>query len=352
MDQRRPHPQAVRKETLSRRSALRAMGRWAIGGVLVGGAVGAAGATATVNNSQEKRPDSPKHTESKPAPESKSQLLEPSSKKDAQKKTLNEILSLSHKDPERVELEKKYVESARSLEEIDQGFWVIVDRNERNLLLHKRGQLRLNQQEGLTPLTPEKIKWATDNEIHPEALAICEGVYPKALEVMTRLQKTGVFGSGKKPYERLISPGGMAAITKEETACFILIGDHVAMDKFKDYPKELQALKILAQQLSQLTGLNYDPKNIPGSESGDIGFQMRPSTALEVLRDFQIIKEGFNIFDLESSTMGAYIYLASRGYDSQDPDQITKALTGWNAKLGREGNIAKLNSSYRNTFAT
>lgn len=345
MDRRRPgRPQAVPaneyRESMNRRQFLKVSALAAAGAVLAG-AIGIPSV-----NSRKRGLQNPSSEKPKP------QSLPPSSEKDAQKKTLNEILSLSHKDPERGALERKYVESARSLEEIDQGFWVVVDINERNLLLHKRSQLRLNQQEVLTPLTPEKIKWARENEIHPEALAICEDVYPKALSIMTRLQEIGVFGSGKKPEERLISPGGMTAITKEETACFILIGEYYSIEKLKGYPDEIKALQILAKHLSATTGLNYDAGKIPGSISGDIGFQMRPSTALEVLRDLQIIGEGFNIFDLKSSTIGANIYLARRGYYFQNPQLISQALTGWNERLGREGKIAKLDSSYRNTVGS
>lgn len=271
--------------------------------------------------------------------------------KEGRKRKLNEILSLKLHNPQRKELERQYAESARSLEEIDQGFWVIVGVNERNLLLHKRSRLRHNKQEGLTPLTSEKIKWAQDNEIHPEALAICEDVFTKALDIMTRLQRIGIFGKGKDPKQRLISPGGMAAITKEENACFVLIGQYNSSDKLKNNPKEILALEILAKHLSSVTGLNYEAQKIPGSISGDIGFQMRPSSALEVLEDFQIIREGFNIFDLESSTIGAYIYLASTGYDFQNPQAIDKAIKGWNARLGQEGKIALLDTSYRRAFA-
>lgn len=260
----------------------------------------------------------------------------------------NKILSLEYGSSERIKLERQLASNTHNLARIDQAFWVVSDFDIRTKLLHQRYELRQQGKEGLKPLTPEKDEWARKYKIHPEALAICEEAYEDALQIMDELQQKGIFLNDKPPARRLISPGGMGLITLYETSCFANIGEGFAARNLPSLEKV--ALNQLAKYTSILTGLNYTEENILGSHTGDIGFQMRPSTAQEAIKDINKTGRNTNIFDLKSSTVAAFIYLASRGYDSSNPVLAKEALTGWNQDLGREEKVAKGDLDYRTKF--
>jgi hypothetical protein len=268
--------------------------------------------------------------------------------------SLKLFANLDIDDPQRKAKEAEYAANAKTLDEIDKGFWATVDINARNELLNKRFALRQKGEEGLRPLDETRIAWAKQEGLHPEALAICEDAYSKAMKILDVLAQKKLIGDNPPLATRLISPGGLARITKFETSCFVFIGDTYSSRIFKggdrESDKERAALQEIAHDLTKITGIDFDPNKIPSSYSGDIGFQFRPTSALDVKKALNNAGEQLNVFDLMSSTVGAYILLSQKGYMTMDGTSTQKALSGWNQKPEFAVEVLKANDSYNKTF--
>lgn len=149
---------------------------------------------------------------------------------------LDLILSLALDDPLRLDQEKKYVEGAKTREQIDAGFWVIKDKECRAKLLNARFDLRKNSEQVWNPEQLAKIEWALKNRIHPEILFLSEESYKTAKLLINQIlqQDKSVrpdlqfkvknkalpanFLEQITAEQIMISPGGLAKLICEETA--------------------------------------------------------------------------------------------------------------------------------------
>lgn len=346
MDRRRPHPQAVRKETLSRRSALGTIGRWVIGGALT-----AAAGSLVINKSQE----NPPYT-SKPKPEA----IPVQEKEKLRRDKLNMILALRLDNPKRKDLEKDYANWAEDLSDINLGLLALSDPNSRIKILEKRYLLRSSENPNHKLLTPEQVAWADSENIFPETLAMALDGRELAIRVLGELiigkgkqalrdelanptpeilQQARVKGTEKfrpdivdrikkgeigkevldnliqNPELMLLSAGGMARLIVTESGFglpkpghilsrltgrdwimygFANIGEKPAMEMTIDataQPKRPNDSSIifLTDIISKHTGLNFIPENIPGSErdknsstGGALGIQIMPRRAQDL----------------------------------------------------------------------
>lgn len=294
----------------------------------------------------------------------------------ADKALLNEILAASLGSRQRRKLEKTYVDAASTLAQIDAGFLALVTRNYRMELLDKRHDLRLGRHPGLPQLPQEIVSFVENYEvsynsiphhIHPEVVAISRDVYPKAREVIERLKPqlrpdmTPLALLRLASDDLMINPFGMAVLACYETPSahtgysdlygFTYIGAAPALSQINPgaFPHAPQALEDLAFWLSQESGLSYKAENIPGSYRGDptvnlsggaIGLQFMPDKAVELHRLLRSVGVKFNPFDIESSLIAAWVFLARRehlsdnlireGYMRNDDNQIRSALAKWN----------------------
>lgn len=263
---------------------------------------------------------------------------------------LNEILNMDLKNPERFQLEDEYAASVKTLAQIDAGLWICVSEEARAELMARRALLRKEGKEGLKRLPREKIDWANERKINPEVLAICEDAYEEAVKVMRKLQDSTKFLNNVNPDDRLMSPGGMAELSRFESNFFLFIGDKYSKRVLNE-PDQQDALSIIAHDLKLYTGLNFSQENIPSSFSGDIGvFQFRPTSALEVARDLAIVGVEMNPFDPKSGTVAAFIFMASKKYSASNSTKAEEALTAWNQKLGGKKEILQADIDYRTKF--
>lgn len=274
-------------------------------------------------------------------------------------------------DPVRPEAEREYANHALTIKDIDTGLMFLVDKIARLRLLERRFEIRQNEkQANLTVLNQAQIDWAETNGILPEALGICIDAYPKAHKVIEVLKKdlrddlknNPAALSQIKPDDLMINPGGMAALVQVETDSFVDIGHVPAIKQIntgsKDYSNEDELLKILCSKLSKDTGLPFDPENVPGSERGNvqenisggaIGMQFMPGNALgiyELFEKYNLSRDlendpelKFNPFNVESSVIGAWVFLARHerftqgerfGYLRGDDEKMIFALRKWN----------------------
>lgn len=336
-------PQAVRAESqnVGRRTALKRLGL----GLLGAGSVAFGWWAGSKPKPPEVQPPAqPPAEPPKPEQDTRPTAIE----------QLRSLAVLDINDPDRKIKEAEYAANAKTLEDIDKGFWAIVDVNARNELLNKRTLLRQKGEAGLAPLNSARIEWSKKEGVHPEALAICEDAHSKAVRILSVLQQKGEISDKPPLASRLISPGGLARITKFETSCFVFIGDTYSSAVFKDPDKESEserlALQVIADDLTRITGIDFDPNKIPSSYSGDIGFQFRPTSALDVKKGMSKAGEMLNVFDLMSSTTGAYILLAQKGFIAGDNLQIQKAVSSWNKKPEFAQEVIKANNSYNKEF--
>lgn len=269
-------------------------------------------------------------------------------------KILNHILELDPYSPERIMEEAIYLSRAESQEQIDKGFWVMNSKDLRGTLLHKRYQLR---EKGVLvmSISEEEIKWAKSKEIHPEILAICKDAESMARKII-----------GNESL--MINPGGLAKLMTEETGralggsdvsyAFNYVGEQTAEKHINQvaFPKDKAALVELCAKLSADTGLTFNPQKIAGSYRGNqlsggaIGAQFMPSTALEIYQLMEATGEKFNPFDPTSAVIGAWVYLAKRGYRRGNPQDIEKAIRGWNNDPKETAIVISAANSYYDQF--
>lgn len=286
---------------------------------------------------------------------------------------INTILSLPINNPKRVKLERQFFSRAKTLAEIDAGFWVIgsntyQDNNPqandltlRAQLLNKRYQLRLEGHNYLTPLTLDQIQWAETNGIHPEILGMAVDACKIALPLIQKIfdenrwrfrpdlaYESKIGRLPKDIFRRIstedliINPGGLAKLCCTETRLdfnfetsnnqvelltygFANTGTVPALSQINlnDFPSDPAALSELCAFIEKDTGIKFKPENIPGSIKGEgdtsggaISVQMMPSKALEVYRLMGYVekKYGFkinkNIFDPTTSLVYTIIFLA------------------------------------------
>lgn len=293
-------------------------------------------------------------------------------------KLLSEILSAPLFTPQRTRLELRYlgevVAKTPTLKNIDRGFMVVSDSSVRAKLLEQRWILRQESKEGLKALPEDKIKWAKEQGIHPEILALCHDVYEETRDKIIRplnkagkLRDDGVVFKEDNLDEPLINPGGMARLIHYETGdvhhfspyAFTNIGDGLVAEQLNlgVFPSGLSDLEELCEIVNRKTGLNFNPKNIPGSmwqnpenkrESGGAipPIQLMPPNALKfykLIRDEAGIE--LNPFDLRDAIKLAWIFLARHELVGKDirgnnlyrvgyrrgiePDQIN-SLFKWN----------------------
>lgn len=296
--------------------------------------------------------------------QSEKPLLPPAEEKEilADNDLLNQILDLEPYSPERIGKEAEYFVRAKSLEQIDKGFWALNSRDLRGALLHKRFQLR---ERGILPMiiTAEETRWAKSQGIHPETLAICKDTFIKAKKVLEKL-----YPNDPDIELRIINPGGLAKLMTEETGralggsdisyAFNYVGEQAAEKHINPiaFPKDKTALATLCEKLSANTGLKFKPEKVAGSyrgsalSGGAIGAQFMPSTALEIYEDMEKVGEKFNPFDPKSAVIGAWVYLAKRGYKRGYPEDIKQAVKGWNADEGEIDKVIKAANSFYDGF--
>lgn len=303
---------------------------------------------------------------------------------------LNAILALPLNTDERLVAEVNYAGKTKALEDIDRGLWVLSRKEPRAALMEKRAQLRLIGHPNLTPLSSQQIEWAKSKRIHPEVLGVCIDAYPLAKDVVAKL--TPVLRPDLKedisPDQLMINPGGMAMLICTETGFkldpfkegdsyrgFVSIGARPAVEEINTepnaFPQGIEALTELCAILSRNTGLNFNPTNIPGSirgnpdmnlSGGAIGLQFMPGKALELYEIIGKTGEKFNPFDLTSSLVGAWVYLARQqvfpggviryGYQRNNPEAIKKAIEKWNPYRSQIEIILETAYDYYDRFLT
>lgn len=269
-------------------------------------------------------------------------------------KILNHILELDPYSPEKIIEEAAYLGRAESVQQIDKGFWVMNSKDLRGALLHKRHRLR---ERGILPMNVslEEIRWARSQGIHPETLALCKTAEPGARKII-------------KNEDQMINIGGLAKLMTEETGralggsdvsyAFNYVGEQAAEKHINPvaFPKDKAALVELCAKLSADTGLTFNPQKIAGSYRGNqlsggaIGAQFMPSTALEIYQLMEATGEKFNPFDPISAIIGAWVYLAKRGYLRGNPQAIEKAVKGWNNDSKEAARVISAANSYYDGF--
>lgn len=299
---------------------------------------------------------------------------------------LTHILSLPLTSDGRTTAEVRYFVDSDDLESIDGGFQVLSRREIRALLFRKRHDLRLAGHPDLTPLAEAQTQWAISSDIHPEVLGICLDAYPKAKEVIAKLKpKLRPDLPNIDPDLLMINPGGMAELVRFETGfrfnperlshgfCDIGSGlavEEVNLDQKKGFPTAIDDLTTLCQNLSADTNLPFDPQNLPGSLWGDrsknvsggaIGLQFMPPNALRIYRMLDEAGVKFNPFDLSTSLIGGWVFLAEQefyqdgrvfryGYLRGNRYAIESALQKWNPHDDQIYAIYNAASSYYDTF--
>lgn len=283
------------------------------------------------------------------------------------KQFINEILHLPPQSAERLAKEKEYAETAATKEEIDWGLCIISNFDLRHGLLTKRWQLRTKEGSGLALPDNAQIQWCKDHKIHPETLAAALDAYETARRLL---------GADEI---KLINPGGMAALIVTETGIgvqfqfpqekshnlvslgFVNIGAKPAIQTFRylspdikgvDVELEIQALRTLCAKLFEKHQIRFVPEQIVGSTAGAIGLQFMPSKALEIYQALQQKGYSFNPFDVNSSVVGAWYFLVTRGYQKGDKLKILNALSGWNPNNKQINHIYKLALDFSNKFST
>lgn len=266
-------------------------------------------------------------------------------------KLLNEILAAPLFTPERTRLELRYlgevIGKSPTLQNIDRGFMVVADSSLRAKLLEQRWILRKEGKEGLKALPEDKIKWAKEQGIHPEILALCHDVYEETrdeiflpLNKAGRLRDDGVVFKEDNLDEPMINPGGMARLIHYETGdihhfspyAFTNIGDGLVVEQLNlgIFPSGISDLAELSEIVNKKTGLNFNPKNIPGSiwqnpeNKGESGgaippIQLMPSNALKF---YKLVKDvagiELNPFDLKDAIKLAWVFLARHEFVGKD----------------------------------
>lgn len=266
---------------------------------------------------------------------------------------LNGILSQKLFSHERIEAENAYAESVTALQEIDAGLSVCADIGARVRLLEKRAELRAQGHIFMVQLNESQREFCREHGIDEEILAMCLDAREQAKAIIAKLQpeiREDELGKSVDPAMLMMNAGGVAQLIMQETSGFREIGGATAMSQLTD-PKDQVALKEYCRLISEETGLNYNPENVPGSERGDktenwsggaIGIQFMPQNAMEYHNLFKSVGEQANIFDPLTSIKMAWVFIARHewvgpekddfrwGYMKGDPEAIRKAIRKWN----------------------
>lgn len=412
-------PQAVRLD--SRRNAIRRIA----GGIAV---LAAAGFGAFKTDEQKQTEENPKQTqvgEQKPPPESRESLG---------RRKLNALLAVSLKDPKRRVLEMEYSSWAENLLEVKPGIKSVVDPNSRIALIEKSYNLRSPDNPLHKPLSPEEAEWADSENIYPETLAVSKearviaqriigemikerGIAWFRPEIADRVKKGELDSQTldvltRNPNLMLLSEGGMARLVVTESGQglprsnssfvnkaldkirgvghdwiqygFAHIGTKPAVEmtvNTEGQPKVTndKAIEDLARVISENTGLNFIPQNIPGSEKdansstgGALGLQIMPARALAMHENLKkYTKPGdplLHPLDPVGAMVMAYIYIA-QGVQTKEGFQYGyikpplnvgnqdisgrinfDAIRSWNADAGQINQILSTDNSYRQKF--
>lgn len=243
----------------------------------------------------------------------------------------NEVLKLVPNTPQRIQAETFFTKTVLKQKQPDlipQALKVAVGWENRANLLLAQYQLRREEKSKLQPLSPEKIQWATEQEMHPETLAVCLDAYPQALKLIG-----WAFNKDRRQFrpdlmylinqnrlardidelaadDIMINPGGLAMLLRTEsgwavqlfsplTEKYIIaslglvnIGTKPALENVtpKEREADREALTKIIQTLKQ-QGLEYQIDNIVGSEGGAgdisggaIAMQMRIQRVLTIMK--------------------------------------------------------------------
>lgn len=226
------------------------------------------------------------------------------------------IVNTSFPNPERVKAEKLYLnDHTKTLDQIDQGFWVIQNPDFRAELLSKRHEKRLLKQDPrLKEIPVDMYRWFEERNIHPEIGGICLDAQPIALKAISDIQNLD-FGyrvnsnwqffvpkntseidpdlgdNPITPEQTMISIGGMAELMSQESSLsypylgkydvkgfkagerrgirypLVNIGMAPALELINPikFPTAKSDLVTLANELSHELKIDIDPANIPGS---------------------------------------------------------------------------------------
>lgn len=268
------------------------------------------------------------------------------------KALLNQILAAPFGSKEEIQLEKEYVQNeyvtdtqfsenteatalwrSKVLERVNLGLIAVEDLELRKDLVEIRYELRQLGTKVLRPLTQEEVRWAEEQDIHPEVLAIATDQYFAAKQMLQDyMTKVGrdQFWKEFRPdlvYEVsqgnltqaeldsftiddiLINPGGLAALAKYETSGFINVGAKRAYDQLS--PEEQVTFSQIMKEISKETGLKINPQNIAGSDAGASGMQIMPETAKRLRIFFKKhLGVDLNHLDPSSGALEALLMLA------------------------------------------
>lgn len=298
---------------------------------------------------------------------------------------LNWILSHPPGNKGRARAEEVYAERAKTLEQVDKGLWVLAKSEQRAKLLNRRFDLRQNSEDAytrskLTKLSPDLIDWAKEDRVPWEVLGICLDTYPIARRIIQKLldksivdfrpdildpdredilppeilEEAKIISNNPQNYHSrlkhitaelfMINAGGMAMLMNYETGGFVNIGNGAALSEinhnlFLDADKQLEEIAKIA---SQITGLKFHAKNIPGSlwtpgniSGGAISAQIMPGAVL-VLNDlFESVGEKLNIFHPSWAVIASWVFLARSQIVGQNKQGKKIYREGW-------GNFAEL----------
>ncbi len=347
-----PSERPVKKHT--RRSALRMI------------AAATALAPATFTALTQKRQDPPKNT---PVEGNQATVHEvnPSDEHtylSYAEKVLNTPLDIDKKSDVRKTAEQELVNKTHSLEEIDESLSIVVSRNLRRQLLSKRWELRENGHPNLKKLSIRDRRWAIENGIRMESLAMCIDTYNIWVSTIYILQEAGVYKKNSPANEMIISPYGMAKLAHIESEGFENIGKFPAIGEINavDYPNEIDALNQLIESANHMLGLSYNTNHVPGSENpqgpqasgGALGpMQLMPSSANEIREELAnniFPPQPFNVFDIKSSLVASALILAGKGYLAGDDNRILQALKSWNNNEEHAKNVMKADKEYRKAY--
>ncbi len=327
-------------------------GLYIAGGGILGAIAGRALNTSTSSATEAPAPaTTPVATKETPTTNATTKEVPKTVEKTDLKAFLNEILSLDPYTPKRVRKEAAYVALAQTKEQINQGFWAVTSKDLRACLLDARTELRTK---GDLPknLSPQEMEWAISQKLQPEVLAICKEAYPQALEVIKTLLPTlrpSLANQKIDPETVMMNPGGMAMLMALETGSsfggnelkfgFINTGEQPAIRHInpKIFPDGVDSLKKLCELVSTDTGINFNYEKIPGSYSGEgdvsggaIGPQFMPDNALKVYQLMDRVGVKFNPFDPTSAVIGAWVFLAMKGYMRGNDQTIFNTIMSWN----------------------
>lgn len=291
-------------------------------------------------------------------------------------KPANEVLKLKPNTPQREQMETSFTQTVLKLKEyepITKALKVVVGWENRAKLLLEQYQLRQEGEIKLKPLSPNKIKWAEKQEMHPETLAICLDAYPKAFKLIE-----WAFNKDRKKFrpdlvhlinqkrlaldidklsadDIMINPGGLAMLLRTEAGWavkhlssltkeymitslgLVNIGTKPALDNVtsKEQEADREALTRIIQNIKQ-EGFEYQADNIVGSEGGEddvsggaIAMQMRIQrvlTIMETIMEYnkqapEELKIDPNPFTPESSAIYVWFFLA-QGFEFSTEEGI------------------------------